>query len=339
MNQTQNRDQRGFWIQILLPALLVSIQAVAPEAGANIIITEFEQTASSSSNTVFGGDTISVDSASGGFNQTISTLAVTPQWDPPYSLFTPRMASGEQYIGHGTSSTYQAQGLADVRLRLYGTQGVTGTAGSASSMVGARLSFTVIDNPVLLVLSGDYGFTVEVGGVSASFRTGLEGPHIGTSLISAGQRYPIAATWELAPGEHTYLWEYSVWTSSAFMRNTPDIIEGHLDWNVEMSFINPDGGSLIVDESQILPALIGDINGDGFVGAEDLDPILAQWGDTLPAFTGADIDGDGSVGQADLDLILGNWGAGTPPAAGTVPEPAGAALLGLGLLALQRRRR
>ncbi|XAM00625.1 PEP-CTERM sorting domain-containing protein [Phycisphaeraceae bacterium D3-23] len=85
--------------------------------------------------------------------------------------------------------------------------------------------------------------------------------------------------------------------------------------------------------------LAGDLNGDGFVGVEDLDILLANWGSTVAAssLTLGDASGDGFVNQTDLDIVLNHWGDGTPP--GTVPEPASAALLALGAFAVLKRRR
>ena len=60
----------------------------------------------------------------------------------------------------------------------------------------------------------------------------------------------------------------------------------------------------------------------------------------LPPWADADINNDGFVGIADLNIVLGNWNQGIPPAGGNVsiPEPASMAMLGLGGVALLRRR-
>ena len=89
-------------------------------------------------------------------------------------------------------------------------------------------------------------------------------------------------------------------------------------------------------------ALDGDLNGDGFVGIVDLNIILGAWNQNVTAGDPlvGDPSGDGFVGLVDLNLVLGNWNAGTPPpaAGAAVPEPTTLALLGLGGVALLRRR-
>ncbi|XAL99574.1 PEP-CTERM sorting domain-containing protein [Phycisphaeraceae bacterium D3-23] len=86
----------------------------------------------------------------------------------------------------------------------------------------------------------------------------------------------------------------------------------------------------------------GDATLDGFVGAEDLDLLLANWGDSVgtDAWTLGDFDADGFVGQSDLDLLRANWGSATALGPATVPEPAGLVLLlsGLALMTARRRR-
>ena len=77
--------------------------------------------------------------------------------------------------------------------------------------------------------------------------------------------------------------------------------------------------------------LDADIDGNGFVGSDDLDIVRASWEQTGGA---GDISGDGLVGSADLDLIRANWGFGTAPASTAVPEPATVWLLVAGILAV-----
>ena len=64
--------------------------------------------------------------------------------------------------------------------------------------------------------------------------------------------------------------------------------------------------------------LAGDLNGDGFVGVEDIDILLANWGDNVAASNLAlgDASGDGFVNQIDLDIVLNHFGDGTPPGGG-----------------------
>jgi cyclophilin family peptidyl-prolyl cis-trans isomerase len=92
----------------------------------------------------------------------------------------------------------------------------------------------------------------------------------------------------------------------------------------------------------LLNALLnGDLDGDGFVGINDLNLVLANWNQsTPPGDPAADASGDGFVGIEDLNAVLGVWNVGSqPPPAAPTPEPGTLALLGLGAAVLTARRR
>ena len=91
---------------------------------------------------------------------------------------------------------------------------------------------------------------------------------------------------------------------------------------------------------EVAGTLVGDLDGDGFVGIDDLNIVLSNWNQNVPpANPQADPSGDGFVGIDDLNTVLGNWNAGTPPGGAAVPEPGTLALLGLGTVAVLRQRK
>ena len=91
--------------------------------------------------------------------------------------------------------------------------------------------------------------------------------------------------------------------------------------------------------SAVPDTIIGDLDGDGFVGITDLNLVLSNWNLNVPPADGAaDPSGDGFVGIEDLNTVLGNWNAGTPPGGSPVPEPTCGMLLAMSVFGLMRRR-
>jgi len=101
-------------------------------------------------------------------------------------------------------------------------------------------------------------------------------------------------------------------------------------------------GELIPDP---LSTLIGDYNGDGFVGQADLDLVLLNFGNSqLPeGFNPAALPNgptfDGLIGQNELDAVLLSFGGSNAPNLTAIPEPASLAMLSLGGWLLSGRRR
>ena len=94
----------------------------------------------------------------------------------------------------------------------------------------------------------------------------------------------------------------------------------------------------------------GDVNGDQFVGSEDLNTVRRYWNQDVPPgdLSQGDLSGDGHVGSADLNIVRANWGHTGPayylntallPLAAAVPEPSAFVLLVVGGAMLLKRRR
>jgi hypothetical protein len=100
-------------------------------------------------------------------------------------------------------------------------------------------------------------------------------------------------------------------------------------------------GVLFIDDISAAVVLAGDLNGDGFVGIDDLNIVLSRWNQSVPAgdLLRGDPTGDGFVGIGDLNAVLGNWNVGTPPTqSAVVPEPGTWIFLSVGGWALAIRR-
>ena len=89
-------------------------------------------------------------------------------------------------------------------------------------------------------------------------------------------------------------------------------------------------------------SLVGDVDGDGFVGGRDWNRIISNWGKTGASREDGDLDLDGTVSGPDYTIVMNNWGVGTLPASeppGAIPEPGTLLFLVAGLLAGTSRRR
>ncbi len=119
----------------------------------------------------------------------------------------------------------------------------------------------------------------------------------------------------------------TVWTGLA-------LIASHPDTNKRDLLANP--------LAALIPRLAGDLNGDGFVGIDDLNIVLGNWNQSVTAGdpTAGDPSGDGFVGIDDLNTVLGDWNTGAPPKIElppNLPEPGSLSLIGLGGLMVLRR--
>lgn len=82
-----------------------------------------------------------------------------------------------------------------------------------------------------------------------------------------------------------------------------------------------------------LDLVLGDIDGDGFVGLTDINFVLSHWDTNVTPGDESmgELTNDGFVGIEDLNVILSNWNDGTPPPPASLvvlaPEPASLSLM------------
>jgi hypothetical protein len=84
--------------------------------------------------------------------------------------------------------------------------------------------------------------------------------------------------------------------------------------------------------------ILGDVNRDGQIDGLDMGYIGAYWQISGTDWITGDLNGDGITNGLDLNILGENWQVGVPAPGQTIPEPTTLTLLGLGAIAVLRRR-
>jgi hypothetical protein len=124
-----------------------------------------------------------------------------------------------------------------------------------------------------------------------------------------------------------------------------DILSFELLGTTAATTVSP--GQAYFDNVTLIPLLSGDLNIDGFVGQDDLNIVLSNWGQTVMASQWGlgDPSGDGFVGQDDLNDVLAGWGQGAAAVVSSyksVAEPTSMLMLtmaGIGFVVYRRTSR
>ena len=247
----------------------------------------------------------------------------------PTQLYTGTAASliGQTltYVGYGKSGT--------------GSTGDTINAGTkrAGQNVAEQLGYTlnpgasqtVYSNQILFSDMDDSPGTPGVWGNPLGATNGINLEYLIALGDSGGGMFVEQGGQHYVAGVHSTIFNFDPSNLGYGDVMGSTTIEQSLAWI--MNTINP-------------PAITGDLDGDGFVGIDDLNIVLSNWNQNVLAgeIGLGDPSGDGFVGIDDLNTILSNWNAGTPPTAkqlsGLVPEPASLLILTVGSGLLLRRR-
>ena len=252
------------------------------------------------------------------------------------SFFGGLVNNGDVYVGQ------------DSRIVLFGDVSGPGTY-SGDGLVEFVGGFSPGASPASVAFQGDVALSgasdlvIELGGLTAG--SAFDQLVVGDTIALNGSLdIQLLDNFVPAPGDSFQIIDAASVAGTFSSISTP-ALPNNMTFDVQY---DPTSVTLFV-VGGLLP---GDLNGDGYIGLDDLQPILDHWNQnvTVGDASMGDIAGpggsgpDGYVGLDDLQPVLDHWNEGTPPTppGANVPEP-GTGLLMFYLLAAgagsARRRR
>ena len=284
-----------------------------------------------------GADNTDIDGATGA--TLVDTVTLTPFTIAPGAVLADQTASldisgttGQQLflrLENVTGSTYVSGSTTGGPWLAVDNLVILGS-GSGSAFAGETMT---VDGDVTLDASASLSFDIAGDGINDLLSL--------TGALTAGGTLDVnlqAGVTGLSDGYTYDLFDFASASGTFATINLPTLDSG-LEWDTSNLLVT---GEIAVVAN---PAIPGDLNGDGYVGLDDLQPILDHWNQNVTVGDPmmGDISGpggvpDGYVGLDDLQPVLDHWNEGVPPTPSSIPEPASLALLSLGGLALMRRR-